>query len=77
MLNVMIEKPLAENNICSNCEIYEAEIKDLNKVLQGFTSSKQKLKNMLENQKNFQNQNGLGCKQYNKKKRSNTNNLIT
>ena len=68
MLNIMIEKPLVENNICNKCKIYEAEIKDSSNVWQAFTSSIQKLKNMLENQKNFQNQNGWGFKQYNQRK---------
>ena len=49
LLNVMIKKPLVENNICNKCKIYEAKIKDL----QSFTSSKQKLNNILGNQKNF------------------------
>ena len=76
MLNVMIGKPLVKNNICSKCKIFKVEIKELNKFLQGFTSSKQKLKNILGNQKNFQNQNGLGFRQYNQRK-VNRNNLIT
>ena len=42
MLNVMIEKPLVENNISSECKIFKAKIKELNEVLQGFTSSKEK-----------------------------------
>ena len=72
ILGITIEQPLIENKIYNPCEIYKVKINDLTKALQGLiindltlalqglTNSKQRPKNILENQKSFQNKKGLG-----------------
>ena len=55
MLNVIIVKPSFEFYKCSRGKASEAKIRDLNEVLQGFTTSRNKLTNIFGNQNNFSN----------------------
>ena len=58
--NILVEKLLSENKSYSQFETYKAKINNLTKALQCLTNNKNNLENILENQKGFQNKEGLG-----------------
>ena len=64
MLSVMTKKQLFESYYYSKCKVLEVEIWNLNKVLQGFAASKNKLTNIIGNQKDFSNKYGLGFRKH-------------
>lgn len=49
MLSVMTKKPLVEFYNYNKCKVFKAKIRNLNKILQCFATSKNKLTNILGN----------------------------
>ena len=55
-LNILHKKLFVASKTCSQCETYKAKINELNKALEGSTSSMKRLNSILGNQKRSHNQ---------------------
>ena len=68
MLSVISKKQSFEFYNCRRCKVFESKIRNINKVLQVFVASKNRLTNIIGNQKYFSNKHGLGFRKYNQKR---------